>query len=90
MLVYHGTCLCLDRNPSLPFDIELVQDLLVATRRNCASELKESVTEGAFAMIDVSDNAEIAKALKGYLGDSFFEGCDSSGCWRCESVRRTK
>jgi hypothetical protein len=53
----------LHRNAALPFNVQLVQDLLVSPFLNGARELEETVTERAFAMIDMSNDAEIAEAL---------------------------
>ena len=66
MVIYHAACLRLDRDTALSLYIELVQELLLASRFDCACELEEPVAEGALAMIDMGDNAEIPKPIKRY------------------------
>ena len=67
IVVYHTTRLCFDRDTPLPLHVEFVQKLLLASRFDCACELEEPVAEGALAMIDVGDNAEVPEPLKWYL-----------------------
>ena len=66
IVLYHTTRLCFDRNPTLPLHIKLIQELLLASGFDCACELEEPVAEGALAMIDMGDNAEVTEPLKWY------------------------
>lgn len=61
--IYHAACLCLDRNTALPLHIQLVEELLLASRFDCACELEEPVAEGTLAMIDMGDDAEVPEAF---------------------------
>jgi hypothetical protein len=63
VIVQHATCLRLHGNTSFPLHVQLVQHLLVAPGLNGARELEKPVAEGALAMVDVSDNAEVTKAF---------------------------
>ena len=67
IVVYHTTRLCFDRNTALPLHVEFIQELFLASRFDCACELEEPVAEGALAMIDMGDNAEVPEPLKWYL-----------------------
>ncbi|KAH0373698.1 hypothetical protein KCU65_g250, partial [Aureobasidium melanogenum] len=69
----HGTRLGLDSDTSFSLDIEPVQTLGISTFFNDTSNLQQTVTQGAFSMVDVSDNTEVAKALYRDGGDSFLE-----------------
>lgn len=73
VVVDHGACLGLDRDASLPLHVQLVEDLLVATGLNRTRQLQQPVREGAFAMVHVSDNAKVAVALDGDVGDALLE-----------------
>jgi hypothetical protein len=101
MLVYHTTSLRLDSNPPLSFNVQFIEDLLIATRRNRARQLKQSITERALPMINVCHYTEVPKsfnwnslnpALK--LGKRLLSL--SASCYRrakksrlCEELRRT-
>ena len=63
VVVYHAARLCLDRNTALALHIEFVEELLLAPRFDCARELEEPVAEGALAMVNMGDNAEVSKAI---------------------------
>lgn len=73
VVVYHTAGLGLDGDTTLALDIQLIQDLLVTAGLNGAGELEQSVAESALAMIDVSDDAEVAESLNRDGGDAFFE-----------------
>lgn len=67
VVVQHAAGLCLHRNAALALHIKLIQELLLASRLNCARELEEPVTEGALAMVDMGDNTEISEPVQRYL-----------------------
>lgn len=80
VLVYHAAGLGLDGDAALAFDVELVQDLLVAAGLDGARELEQAVAEGALAMVDVGNNAEVPKAINWDIGDALLEiGLESIG-----------
>jgi hypothetical protein len=88
VIVYHTACLRLDRNSAFALDIKLVQNLLVRARLDGARKLQEPVAECAFAMVDVRDNAEVAKALNWDGSNSLFDfkgylDCLRFASWRC-------
>ncbi len=62
--VHHAHRRGLDGHAALPFQVHAVQNLLRhLSRRNRASVLQEAVRQGGFAMIYVSDNAEIPNPI---------------------------
>src|SRR3954463_10437264 len=63
MAVYHTTSLRLDSNTSLPFHIQLIQNLLITTRRNCPRQLQQSITERTLSMINMCHYTEIPKTF---------------------------
>ena len=65
----------LDCDASLSLDIQLIQNLLVASGLDGACELEQSVAKRALAMIDMGDNTEISKSFDWDRGDSLFEIC---------------
>ena len=69
-IVQHTTRLCLDCDAPLPLHIQLIQYLLIASWLNGARELKEPITEGTLAMIDMSHDTEVPKSLDRYSGDA--------------------
>lgn len=73
VIVQHTTGLRLHRDTSFTFHIQLIEDLLVPARQDGPGELEQPVTEGGLAMINVSDNAEVAEPFDGDGGDASFE-----------------
>lgn len=73
VLVDHTTCLRFDRDASFPFDIKLVQNLLVSTLFNRAGQLQQPIAERALSMIHMSDDAEIPKPLNRNVQDPLLE-----------------
>lgn len=69
----HATCLCLHRDASFPFHVQLVEDLLVLSGLDGSRNLEESVTERAFAMIDMGDDAEVPESFNWYRRDALLE-----------------
>jgi hypothetical protein len=64
--VVHPGRLQLNGNASLPFEIHAIEELFLhLPLGNSASELQHSVSKGRFAVIDVSDDGEIANARDG-------------------------
>ena len=80
VVVDHTTCLRLDRNAPLPFDVKLIEDLFVPSRLNRSGKLEEPVAERALAMIDVGDDAEVPKSIKRNIRDPSLELTNSSSC----------
>src|SRR5690606_2106479 len=74
VVVEHGTSLCLYSNASFPLNIQFVENLLIPTRCNCARQLEQPVRQCAFAMVDVSNDAEVSESLKRDRSNSFLEG----------------
>lgn len=70
VVVQHATCLRLDRDPSFSLHVQFVQNLLVTSRLDRASELQQPVTERTLAMINMSYDTEVAESLDGDSGDS--------------------
>jgi len=73
VLIQHTASLRLYRDASFSLHIQLVQHLLVASSLDSARELQKPVAESALAMVNVRDNAEIAKPLNRDCGYSLFE-----------------
>jgi hypothetical protein len=73
VIVNHRACLRLDGNASLSFHIQLVEELLLASRLDCPSNLQQAIGECALAMVDVRDDAEIAEAIDWDVSDPPFE-----------------
>lgn len=65
VIVYHTTCLRLDRDASLSLHIQLVQDLLILASFNCPCQFQQTIAERALPMIDVGDDTEVPKAVDG-------------------------
>jgi len=75
-----------DSDSSFSFDIQFVEDLLISAWLDGASKFEEAVTESAFAMVNMSNNAKIPIAVNGDGCQSLFEirdrlarGCESQG-----------
>ena len=80
VVVDHSACLGLDGDATLSLHVQLVKDLLVAAGLDGARQLQQAVGEGAFAMVYVCDDAEVAVALERDGGDASFElGCTGCG-----------
>lgn len=73
VLVDHSTCLSFDCDSPFTFDIEFVKHLLVPAWLNSASQFKQSVRKRRFAVVDMSDDAEIAVAVDGNISDALLE-----------------
>jgi hypothetical protein len=73
VVVYHGARLRLDRDAALALDVELVENLLVAAHGDGARELEQAVRQGALAMVDVGDDAEVAEAVHRNCRDTLLE-----------------
>ena len=73
MVVYHGAGLRLNGDASFALHVQLVKELLLPTRFDGASKLQQPVTERAFAMINMRDDAEVAEAIDGDVGDALLE-----------------
>lgn len=79
VVVDHGAGLGFDGDAALALDLERVEDLLVGRGRgDGAGDLEQSVGERGFAMVDVGDDAEVAKPRDGDGGYATFEVADSS------------
>ena len=75
MVVDHRAGLSLNCDASLSLDIQLVKDLLISAHLYRPRELEQPVTECTLAMINVRNDAEVAKAFDGNSGDPPFEFC---------------
>ena len=64
LLCEHTDSLCLDCDSSLPLDLQLVQVLRPAPAGNGARELHQAIAEGAFAVVNMGDDAQVARALE--------------------------
>lgn len=73
VVVEHGTCLRLDGDASLALDVELIQDLSIASLLNGARQFKKTIAESAFAMVDVSHDAEVPESLNWDFGYSLLK-----------------
>lgn len=73
VIIYHGTCLRLDSNPSFPFHVQLVQELLLSTRFDSPRELQESVAQRALTMVHMRHNTEVPVILDWNLLDPSLE-----------------
>ena len=60
VFVFHLDGVRFDRNPSLPFQIHIVQQLiLLFSGSYCSGKVQQAIGKGAFAMVDVGDDAKI-------------------------------
>jgi hypothetical protein len=77
----------LNRNSSLSLDIQFVENLFVHTGLDSTGELQQPIGEGAFAMIDVGDNAKVAIPVDRNCSDPLLE-IRIRGAWRrlCSSI----
>lgn len=73
VVVQHSTRLSLDGDASFSLDIELVQDLSISTLFDDSGQLEQAIAQGALSVIDVGDNAEVAKAVYGNGGDALLQ-----------------
>jgi hypothetical protein len=54
----------LDRNAPLPFKLHVIKNLvLIFSFRYCIGYFKQTVRQGAFTMVDMSYNAEVADIM---------------------------
>ena len=88
MIVYHTASLRLDSNSPFSLDIQFVQDLLIATRRNRACQLQQSIAERALSMIDMCHYTEVPKSFDWNSFDAALKLCEwlcwlSASCYRC-------
>lgn len=86
VLVDHRTCLRLHRNAALALNVQFVQYLLLATFLDGACELKQAIAESALAMINMCDDAEVAKTLDWDSCNALLEFALNFQ-WCCQSVR---
>jgi hypothetical protein len=63
VVVKHSTCLSLDCDASLSLYVESIQTLSISTFFYDTSDFQQAVAQRTLSMIDVGDNAEVAKAL---------------------------
>jgi hypothetical protein len=73
MIVKHSTCLRLNCDASFALHIQLIQNLLVATRFNSPCYLLQTIRERRFAMVNMSYDTEVPEALNGYRCDAALE-----------------
>jgi hypothetical protein len=73
VVVDHGACLRLDRDASLSFHVQLVQNLLVAARLDGARELQQAIRQRRFAVIDMGNDAEISVPFDWYFSNPLLE-----------------
>lgn len=77
IFVQHTASLRLHRNAALALNVELVQELLLPSRLDGARELEQPVAEGALAMVDMGDNAEVSEAVQWYLRYPLLQATDA-------------
>ncbi len=59
--IFHAYRVRLDRDPALPFQVHIIQDLVGHfALRNGVREFEQAVGQRGFAVIDVGDDAEIS------------------------------
>ena len=90
VIVQHAASLRLYCDPSFPLDVQLIENLLVAARRNRLCELEEPVAKCAFAMVYMRYDTEVSKPLDRYCGDSFLGVRKRFGSLRCGTPRRAR
>ena len=73
VVVDHTTCLRLDCDPTLPLNVELVENLLLSSSLDSARKLKQPVAKRALAMVDMSNDTEVAIPFKRNICDSSLE-----------------
>src|SRR6185436_17213793 len=62
--VLEADVLRLDRDPPLPLDVHLVEELLLRlSLREGAGDLEDAVGQGGFSVVDVRDDREISDEL---------------------------
>ena len=68
-LVFHPGGLELDRDAPLPFQLHVVQELLLhVARRHGSRVLQQTIGQGGFAVVDMGNDAEIADPGNGNVG----------------------
>lgn len=67
VIVYHTAGLRLHGNPPLPLNVQFIQDLLIASRLNRASEFEQPVTERTLPMINMCHYTEIPESFDWYV-----------------------
>ena len=74
-VVVHGDSLGLDGYSPFPFDFEFVEVLGLRVGGDGVSDLEKPIGQGALAVVDVRNDAEISDGLWRVLyGDEVFQG----------------
>ena len=62
--VLHLNSVALDGDSSFPFQVHVIQELILFfSFRNRAGEVQQTVGQGTFTMVDMSDDTKVANVL---------------------------
>src|SRR6266513_116770 len=87
--IIHGHRMRFDRDPALALQVHRIEKLiLLVALVNCARRFEQSVRQSGFAVIDVRDDAEIARQFDSHESRTMLGGGEAVNVWGAHAPSR--